>query len=458
MRRLSPLAVICVVSVAVRLGAAVMLGNTVQPEPGIYDQVSYHALALRVLGGHGFTFGEKWWPATAAGAPTAHWSYLYTLSLAGLYALAGPAPLAARLVQALLVGSLLPVLVYRLARRVLPSGEAASRWLTPPLVAAAWAGAYGYFIYYSAALVTEALYILGVLWVLDSALRLAAPAQAPAAQPPPRWPAWAELGLALGLTLLLRQVFVMFIPVLFGWLAWTWRANRRGPTSLLRGTVITCLVLAALTLPFTAYNYARFQRLVWLNTNAGFAFFWANHPIHGDQFVPILGPDQPTYGELIPSELRGLDEAALDQALMQRGLGFVLADPWRYLRLSVSRIPAYFMFWPAQASSLPSNIVRVLSFGVALPFMLLGTGLWLRAGQRGAPRRNPSLANGLLLLSFAVVYTLIHLLSWSLIRYRLPVDAVLLVFAGYGLAVTLGRLQAWRARQFHSALPGQGTS
>jgi fumarate reductase subunit D len=35
-----------------------------------------------------------------------------------------------------------------------------------------------------------------------------------------------------------------------------------------------------------------------------------------------------------------------------------------------------------------------------------------------------------LLLVFVSIYSLIHLLSWSLIRYRLPVDAVLLIFAG----------------------------
>jgi hypothetical protein len=33
-----------------------------------------------------------------------------------------------------------------------------------------------------------------------------------------------------------------------------------------------------------------------------------------------------------------------------------------------------------------------------------------------------------------LIYTAIHLLSWALIRYRLPVDAVLLPFAAVGLA------------------------
>ena len=35
------------------------------------------------------SFGETWWPITAADAPTAHWSFLYTLYLTVVYAILG---------------------------------------------------------------------------------------------------------------------------------------------------------------------------------------------------------------------------------------------------------------------------------------------------------------------------------------------------------------------------------
>jgi hypothetical protein len=75
--------------VMARLGAVLMMGDAVQVLPGIYDQVSYHTLATRLLGGHGFTFETEWWPVTQAGEPTAHWSYLYTFYLTIVYALVG---------------------------------------------------------------------------------------------------------------------------------------------------------------------------------------------------------------------------------------------------------------------------------------------------------------------------------------------------------------------------------
>jgi hypothetical protein len=38
-----------------------------------------------------------------------------------------------------------------------------------------------------------------------------------------------------------------------------------------------------------------------------------------------------------------------------------------------------------------------------------------------------------------VIYSLVHVFSWALVRYRLPVDAVLLVFAAYSLVVFFER-------------------
>jgi hypothetical protein len=41
---------------------------------------------------------------------------------------------------------------------------------------------------------------------------------------------------------------------------------------------------------------------------------------------------------------------------------------------------------------------------------------------------------------FIVVYTALHLLTWALTRYRLPVDAILIVFAGFAIVQLYNRL------------------
>lgn len=403
------LGAILAVSVLLRVIAALFLGNTVTELPGVTDQISYHNLALRLLDGHGFSFAEPWWPMTRAGEPTAHWSFLYSFYLAAVYAVFGITPVVARLIQAIAVGLLHPYLAYLLGTRV--AGRRAG------LAAAALSAGYVYFIYYSGALMTEPFYLTGVLGALYLVLKLAD------AEGSQQWRWGIALGLVLGATVLLRQLFSLVIPFLLLWVWWV--RYRRGQPLPLAATAIAAAVVVAMIAPFTVYNYARFDRFVLLNTNAGYAFYMANHPVYGTRFEPILTAETGGYQQLIPGDLGELDEAAMEQVLLQRGLQFVRDEPGRYLLLSLSRIPVYFTFWPSADSGMASNLSRVASFGLLWPFMLAGTIIVLL--RQRATILSHSAA---LLLLFAAIYTGIHILSWALVRYRLPVDAVMLVFAG----------------------------
>jgi len=414
---------IITISVTVRVIAAVYLGNRVEILPGIHDQISYHTLSLRLIGGHGLTFGEYWWPATQADAPTAHWSYLYLGYLSAIYKIVGVNPLVARLIQAIIVGILQPYLAFLIGRRIFNQMVG--------LASAGLTALSGYFIYYAAALMTESFYIVAIMVSLYFAILLTDLGSASDSKPDVgqiiKW--GLALGIVLGIAILLRQLFLLFIPFLFIWVLWRAGKNQFGTL------VVSGLVILMIILPFTLFNYILFNRFVLLNTNAGFAFFWGNHPIYGDHFEPILTDNMGSYQDLIPENIRDLDEAALDQELLLRGVQFVLDDPIRYLRLSVSRIPPYFMFWSSSESSLVSNIVRIGSFGILLPFILYG--LVLSFIRRKKPLSKQPLS---LLYLYIAVYSAIHVLSWTLIRYRLPVDAILVIFGGFGIIDLISRI------------------
>jgi len=415
-----PLLAIIFVSVSLRVMVAFFMGNEVVELPGIFDQVSYHNLALRVLGGHGFTFGEMWWPITRAGEPTAHWSFPYTLYLVATYALFGVHPLVARILQAIIVGVLHPYITYRIGEKIFGRNIG--------LIAATVTSLYIYYIYYGAALMTEPFYITAILFSLFFAMQFV-----DSTDKKQNIQLGLALGVSLGLTVTLRQVFLLFLPFLF---LWIWIARFKRTRSLpFVSTILSIALMSAFILPITLYNYSRFHKVVLLNTNSGYAFFWGNNPIYGTKFIPIL--TTPEYQAMIPEEVRHLDEAALDSELLHRGLQFVVQDPKRYILLSLSRIPPYFMFWYSPESSMLSNISRIGSFGIMLPFMLYGLFLGIK--------KTPSFWNLLtssqgLLMLFALVYSGAHILTWTLIRYRLPVDAVLIPFAGLALYDVVQRL------------------
>jgi hypothetical protein len=85
-----------------------------------------------------------------------------------------------------------------------------------------------------------------------------------------------------------------------------------------------------------------------------------------------------------------------------------------------------------------SNIARVGSFGILLPFILYGIILSLAIAWRTRDEQQRSAI--ILLWLFCMVYTGIHLLTWALIRYRLPVDAVLIFFAAIGICDVTRRI------------------
>ncbi len=417
-------------SLALRLGGALYQGNAIEALPGVHDQVSYHTLAERVVEGHGFTFDRNWWPATPANEPTAHWSFLYTLYLAGIYAIFGVHPIVPRLIQAIVAGILHPWLTWRIGARLF--GKRAG------LAAALLTAVYSYFILYASSLMTETFYILAILWAFDILTKMAADAER-RDQQALSWRVWLFLGAALGMGVLLRQVLLVTIPVLLAWTWWTLCRRERIATlpRLVPRMIAVAGIIAILILPWTIRNYAAFERFVLLNTNAGYAFFLSNHPIHGTSFIAILGDEHPGYRELLPTELLHLNEAALDRALLEEGFRGVIEDPRRYLLLSASRIKDLFKFWPSSASSTSSNLARVLSFGVCLPFIILGIVLTLKKSRQSwnsiEDRRSATFHSVVLILLFVSAYSAIHLLSWSLIRYRVPMDPLLLLFASVGI-------------------------
>lgn len=389
---LRALIVIMLVSVLIRLVVAVVLGDNADPISGAYDQQSYDILAQRIVQGKGFTFPETWYPFTPPDTPTAHWSYLYTIYLAGVYALVGHHPLVARLLQAC-VSALSIWLAYRIGKRLF------GNWAG--LVSATLSAGYAYLIFFNAALMTQTFYIIAVMAAFDLALGLAD-------QPTRR--GWVLLGLMLGIGALTRQTLLLFAPILFGWIIW--RVYRR---LRWRDVLVSFAMIGLVVLPWTVYNYFTFHDFLLLNSNGGFWFFSSNHPNQGTDF-------DPTYVAPIPADLQGLPEPAEDRALFQRGLGFIASDPVRFLRLTVNRLKDYYWMMPSESSSLISNIGRVLSFPLYLPFMVYGLYLSRRRWKECVP-----------LYLFVIFEALFSLLSWAAPRYRLPSDALLMIFAGFAV-------------------------
>ena len=153
------------------------------------------------------------------------------------------------------------------------------------------------------------------------------------------------------------------------WVGYRNRLLRRALLALAGAGAVVVLFI----LPFTIRNYRVYGDFLLLNSNAGYAMYSAQHPMHGASFQEYAAAP-------LPEDLvnQGLNEAQWDRELMRRGIGFIAGRSRPLLLLSLSRVRDYFEFWPTADSCLLLNLGRVLSIGLFLPFILYGLYLSLR--------------------------------------------------------------------------------
>lgn len=395
--RFSPhrwLLIILAAAFCLRLATALWLGDTmaVVDAGGTHDQVSYDMLAQRVADGYGFTFPVAWYPWVQPDTPTSYYSGTMVLHLALIYKIFGYHPLIARLFYVFL-GTATVYLVFRLGSRLFGTNAG--------LVSAAFAAAYAYLILYSATLLTETPFILFLLLVLDTSYALAEK---------PSTGRFILLGVALAGCILFRMAVLPFALVL---LVWIHRSARTAdePIRIWQLLIPLGLVLIAIA-PWTVRNYLLYDRFMLLESQFGHVFWNSNHPEQGTHF-------RGSWVAPIPPELHTLNEADLTNTLLRIGITNVLAEPKRFLLLTLSRIRYFFTFWPTTDSQLISNAARVLSFGIALPFMIYGLVISIKQWRHLFP-----------IYLFLIFHFGVYLSSWVMIRYRIPADTVLLLFVG----------------------------
>lgn len=240
------------------------------------------------------------------------------------------------------------------------------------------------------------------------------------------YPRALAVGLLLGYSALVRPIAVYFIVFAGGWFLYTQR--RRLKWAVPRLAVIAVGMLA-LILPYTARNYAVYQRFMLIDSVSGWTL-WRDHRAPNDDFWTKL----PTIAN--PGDR--------DRYAFQRGLQNILADPvyqigvngianlGAVMRLETdayARGAGYLSDVMVDAPTLPLVLLNDLYF---IAIVILGLAGILLSGRR-APK---------LLLLWLAYYLLIVFAYHTQSRFRPHYSFVLILFAGAALAQ--GR-QLWRA-------------
>ncbi len=388
------LIVILVVALLVRLTAAFLLGDEIRGLSGAHDEISYSMLGQRFASGYGMTFPQKWYPWIDANAPQSYYSFTFSFLLATIYKIFGYHPLAARLVMAFVsVGVVF--MVFKVACYFFDNRTA--------LLSSAIAAIYAYFIFYGVSLVTETPFILAILTAIYLGTMLV--------QNSGRIVLWIVFGIALAFSVLLRMAVIFFVPVLFMWMLVQMHDHRQRFYVL----IPIVIILLAIT-PFTIRNYLLWGKFMLLESQFGHVFWNGNHPGHMGNFHPYKVFPIP------PNILASKNDAIITNELLKMGIQNVLANPKNFVLLTLTRLREFFKFWPTADSSFLANILRVISFGIIFPLSILGIILSLKRWHALTP-----------IFLFMLIHTAVYATSWTMIRYRIPLDVFLIMFASVSI-------------------------
>jgi len=235
-------------------------------------------------------------------------------------------------------------------------------------------------------------------------------------------------GLVWGFSTLTVSTAILLVAAL-----WVWQVGyiRRQPRAAAMRAALFFLGFSLIVLPWVLRNHARLG--VWnVATNGGYNLWLGNNP--GSR---INNPStQPTPDSLQQRLLLAGDEAAQDVIFSQEAGRYIRREPAAFIQRTALKA---LYFWRLDPSPVTSSyaggrrIVRMLGWLSFLPLLLLAA--WGYRCARGEQRRQMNLW-----IIMALIYTLFHALMIVKVRFRLPIDQLLIMAAAFGLVQLLQKI------------------
>jgi len=228
---------------------------------------------------------------------------------------------------------------------------------------------------------------------------------------------WCAYGLLWGFSLLTNPALGAVLPFLLGWLACRHRRElnmrvRFARPALALGIAILCCV------PWTIRNYAQFHRLIPLRSNFPFELWLGNNEV----FDPHSRDINARVTRYEQSRLYGqLGETAFMRKKWNLATEFIRSHKRLELRLTEWRFMSFWLgsFRPPQdfaGAELWLQVVLILSFLTGVGSAIGIIVLWRARSPYAVPAA-----------SFIVMFPLVYYITHASLRYRHPVDPIVLI-------------------------------
>lgn len=346
----------------------------------------------------GSGFGDTWRPPG------------YAAYLGALFFVFGKSVAVGRAMNAVM-GALLCLLIFRIGR-ILYNERAG-------IIAATLAAFYPYYIAYSGDMLSETFFGLMISWSVYLIL---------ASRDTRDWKIWCLTGAVLGFTSLTKSTITPFFLFALIWLAW--RTRRFVPVLLIAA------VMAGTISIWTVRNHFYYRHFIPISTMWR-SFYGSNCDeaavLEASGELDTPQPDSITEKAIPKDYFQILELPRMEQEAVfkERALLWISSNPDKMIWLMKKRFMHFWRLYPMMAYRWQKLAAKVTS-GIYIPLCCIGLLLSWRSWR-----------DTLLPVGLFVLFTGVHLFFAVTLRYRIPIDAFILIFAAAAITIIFERFASW---------------
>ncbi|MBI5574565.1 MAG: glycosyltransferase family 39 protein [Elusimicrobia bacterium] len=320
----------------------------------------------------------------------------YVLFLAATYVSFGKSVVIVRIIQTVL-GSLTCLIIYLIGKKIFCDlvGKIASVLLS----------LYPYAIAYAGDILSETFYTFLISITL---LSIIIAVEQPSAKNQ------MFIGVLFGLTALTKATI---LPFYFIACFWIWWRTKKIKNAFLAG-IFTLLTIC----PWTIRNYLHYHKFILISF--GYGTLWTSNNDETMILETIGEKEQPAASDWdwTPKrykELIKLPRIEAEKIFEKEAKEWIKNNPEKFRWLLKKRLIHFWRLYPMMAYKW-QKIAAMITSGIYIPLCFIGIILSIK-----------NFKNTSLLIFLFIVYTLVHLPFAVLIRYRVPVDPYIIIFASY---------------------------
>lgn len=301
---------------------------------------------------------------------------------------------------------------------------------TASFLAALIAAFYPFLLFYQGLLLSETLFntlflagIAALFWWRDRGLRIDG--------------SFVVASFLFAAATLTKATLTILPPLLLAATAWLCGARWRRTLTIL--LTASCLYAAFMS-PWWIRNAMLFHAFVPFTTSSASNLYLGNNPHNPNAGIDWASNAEPA----VVAKINALpDELARQRAYKEAALRYIKSDPTAFVRAAIKK---FVRFWNVVPNAAEFHgglyaVISAASFGPVLLFALIAALRRRRQWRQLAP-----------LYLFIGYFTFVHVVTIASLRYRLPIEPLLIVLAAEPLAAIFNAV--WPAASRRAELAG----